>query len=385
MDHALHPDTQALLLLCSPLEEAEPPELLRPRELAALLAALATQGLRPGDLLAPEGMEQVALAAGLETARLHLLVERGLALALAVERWTGAGLWVLSCCDDDYPARYRDRLASQAPPLLYGAGDRGLLAAGGLAVVGSRQTPEATLAFAGQVGERCAAEGLSVISGGAKGVDAAAMQGCLEAGGRAVGICADTLARRAVAGECRDLIEDGRLALLSPFVPRAGFSVGQAMARNKLIYALADWALVVDAAAGQGGTWSGATENLEQRWTPLFVYRNGLSEGNEGLLKMGALPFDAADLGADTPLADLLATRACRQSSPPSADDLLHRLLGELAELRSPADLAQRLGLPLGRVRAVLEQALARGLVTKQKKPVRYLRTDPTDTQLPMF
>jgi predicted Rossmann fold nucleotide-binding protein DprA/Smf involved in DNA uptake len=53
------------------------------------------------------------------------------------------------------------------------------------------------------------------------------------------------------------------------------------MERNKLIYALADWAIVVASAAGQGGTWTGALENLKAGWAPLFV-RNGsdVPDGN---------------------------------------------------------------------------------------------------------
>ena len=157
-----------------------------------MLGALGAAGLHPGDLLDPE-----ALGASLPVAqeRLSSLLERGLALALAVERWASVGLWVLGVCDPEYPARYRDRLGMQAPPLLYGAGDPGLLSAGGLAVVGSRNVSDEGLAFAERVGARCAAEEVVVISGGAKGVDAAAMQGCFLAGGRTVGLLADSLAR----------------------------------------------------------------------------------------------------------------------------------------------------------------------------------------------
>ena len=75
--------------------------------------------------------------------RLSELLERG-ALALAVESWTNKGLWVLSRgSDDSYPMRLKGRgRRSQAPPVLYGAGDLSLLSGGGLAIVGSREASE---------------------------------------------------------------------------------------------------------------------------------------------------------------------------------------------------------------------------------------------------
>ncbi len=52
--------------------------------------------------------------------------------------------------------------------------------------------------------------------------------------------------------------------MISPYSPEAPFhSVGNAMARNKLIYCMADQALVVHSRR-EGGTWNGALENLEK-------------------------------------------------------------------------------------------------------------------------
>jgi predicted Rossmann fold nucleotide-binding protein DprA/Smf involved in DNA uptake len=59
----------------------------------------------------------------------------------------------------------------------------------------------------------------------------------------------------------------GDLVLITPFNPEAGFNVGHAMARNRYIYCLADAAVVVSSAAGKGGTWSGALEDIEAELT----------------------------------------------------------------------------------------------------------------------
>ena len=102
-----------------------------------------------------------------------------------------------------------------------------------------------------------------MISGGAKGVDAAAMNGAVEAGGAVIGVLADSLERRARSVALRNLVQDERVVLLSPNGSDVPFSVGLAMGRNRLIYCLADLAVVVSASEGEGGTWAGATEALK--------------------------------------------------------------------------------------------------------------------------
>lgn len=235
--------------------------------------------------------------------RLRVLLQRGAALALACERWLQMGLWIISPYDKTYPVRLRERLAEKSSPLLFGAGNPALLNDGGIAVVGSRNADEAAQAFAVKVGERAAAQGVPLISGGARGVDAASMRGAIEHGGHVVGVLAHNLAREAVSPENREFIQDNRLALLTPVSPEAPFHAGYAMARNKYIYALADYAVVVSSDYGSGGTWSGAQEDLKHEWCPLFV-RDGedLPEGNRRLMKRGAIPLSRSVLDSGTDL-----------------------------------------------------------------------------------
>src|SRR6202008_231552 len=112
----------------------------------------------------------------------------------------------------------------------------------------------------------------TIISGGARGIDQSAMSGVLEAGGTAAGVLADGLERSALNRDHRSYLRDRQLVLLSPYDPQAGFNIGNAMQRNKLIYALADAALVIQADHGKGGTWAGATEQLDKlRLVPIYV------------------------------------------------------------------------------------------------------------------
>ncbi len=60
---------------------------------------------------------------------------------------------------------------------------------------------------------------------------------------------------------------------------------------NRYIYALADYAVVVDSAEREGGTWAGAIEDLRHEWTPLYVRDPGDKPGNRALIAKGARSF----------------------------------------------------------------------------------------------
>ena len=103
-------------------------------------------------------------------------------LSLAVETWQSAGVWVTSRHEMDYPERLH-RLKQNAPPLLYGCGEKKLLSRGGLAIVGSRDVDAAGEEFTKRAAASAAREEIQVVSGGARGVDQLAMLAALEAGG----------------------------------------------------------------------------------------------------------------------------------------------------------------------------------------------------------
>ena len=210
-----------------------------------------------------------------------------------MERWRARAIWVVTRADPGYPQRLKSRLRHNAPPVLYGCGDPNGLNDGGLAVVGSRKVNDDVLRYAKGIGRLAAEAHTAIVSGGARGVDQAAMRGALEAGGRSVGILANGLERAALSRENRPALLDGRLLLVSPYDPAARFVVGHAMQRNKLIYALSDAALVVNSDHGHGGTWAGATEQLGKlRFVPVYVRCSGeRSAGLEALVERGAEPW----------------------------------------------------------------------------------------------
>ncbi|MFI4997562.1 MAG: DNA-processing protein DprA, partial [Hyphomicrobiales bacterium] len=162
-----------------------------------------------------------------------------------------------------------------------------------LAVVGSRNAQDILIAYATNVGRLAANAGRTLVSGGARGIDRAAMLGALEEGGKVIGVLADGLEKGAMNREHRNMIIQGQMVLISPYDPGAGFNVGNAMQRNKLIYALADASLVVSSDFNKGGTWAGATEQLDKlRTAPVYVRSLAQnSAGIDALLKKGAIPW----------------------------------------------------------------------------------------------
>ena len=220
--------------------------------------------------------------------RLGALIRRGSALALAVEKWQRSGIWIMTRSDSDYPQLLKQRLKSISPPVLFGYGNRDSLDRGGLAVVGSRKANEQDIAYSRAIGAMAASKRVQVISGGARGVDEAAMLGALQNGGDVIGVISEGLIKACRSSKYREFLTNSNLVLVSPFYPEAGFSVGQAMYRNKFIYCLSNAGVVVHTET-KGGTWTGAMENLKKNWVPLWVKKSTVKgSGNEKVFQAGA-------------------------------------------------------------------------------------------------
>tara|TARA_R110001583_G_scaffold195118_1_gene369260 strand:- start:3765 stop:5168 length:1404 start_codon:yes stop_codon:yes gene_type:complete len=297
MTPTLSPNTQAILLLTAPLiagRGTSSSELLSPGQYKRLARHLREIQRQPADLVSPDAADLLrACQPVIDEARLQRLLGRGFLLSQVIERWQARAIWVVSRADTEYPRRLKARLREDAPAVLYGCGDMGLLESGGLAVVGSRHVDDSLIDYTMAVGRLAARSGRAIVSGGAKGIDQAAMRGALEAGGKVSGVLADSLEKTTMNREHRNLLLDGQLVLISPYDPSAGFNVGNAMQRNKLIYALSDASLVVSSDLNKGGTWAGAIEQLDKlKFVPVYVRSTGgSSPGLDALRSKGALPW----------------------------------------------------------------------------------------------
>jgi len=412
--------TQAVLLLTTYFGKPakDEPKPLSPVEWGRLAHWFKDHEVLPETLLRrdPEGVLAGWVDRTITPGRIRHLLDRAGALGLAAEKWARAGLWVMTRADPVYPARLKKRLKTDSPPVLFGCGRRSLLNLGGIAIVGSRHASEQDLAFTSRLGGEVAKQGLSVVSGGARGVDEAAMSGALEREGTAVGILADSLLRVATSAKYRKALMAKDLVLVSPFNPDAGFDVGNAMARNKYVYCLADAAIVIAASKERGGTWNGAVENLKKGWVPLWVKSHqDPASGNSELVKRGAQwlpdgepsalsvrdlmePEDQPDSGLPYILAlessvsdgsgeyrpesgsvDLPAADAGAPDGQRGYDFFLHRLKQLTAEAPATPEQLKSGDVSSTQLSDWLKRAVSEGHVRKLSRPVRYQREPQRD------
>lgn len=376
MTPVLSPNTQAILLLTAPLiagRGTASSDLLSPGEYKRLARHLREIQRQPSDLISPDAAEiLLACQPVIDESRLQRLLGRGFLLSQVVERWQARAIWVVSRADAEYPRRLKARLREDAPAVLYGCGDMSLLESGGLAVVGSRHVDDSLIDYTMAVGRVSAQAGRTLVSGGAKGIDQAAMRGALEAGGKVCGVLADSLEKTTMNREHRNLLLDGQLVLMSPYDPNAGFNVGHAMQRNKLIYALADASLVVSSDLNKGGTWAGAVEQLDKlKFVPVFVRVTGESStGLDGLRNKGALPWPNPQ---DVDSFEALFNVATPARTAPAQVGLM--LFSD--DVPSPADAKQATPVPL-------DAALPLKTETAPSIPVSVVSDEPAVEPLPV-
>jgi len=203
----------------------------------------------------------------------------------------------LTPLDPHYPSRLRG--APGAPASITVRGDP-LEADRVVAVVGSRECTATTERFARALARRLAADGITIASGGAVGIDTAAHLGALAAGGR-TWVVAPTGCERVFPEENAALFEAiarGPGAMLWPFAPsyshRSAFH-----ARNRILVALADAVVVVQAGDHSGALHAAACARRSGK--PLWVVPPppwasvGDLEGSRRLLEQGAHPLTSAD------------------------------------------------------------------------------------------
>jgi len=206
--------------------------------------------------------------------------------------------------------------------------------------------------------------------------------------------------------------------------------VGNAMQRNKLIYALADTSLVVRSDLNKGGTWTGAVEQLDKlKFVPVFIRSTGEScAGLDALRKKGALPWpnpqdvdsfeDVFNVVMPTPRASPQVGFALFSNEEPTSDDTKSTVpvprdaaqtpqagiepaapIDEAQESSQPesppaelllaavrkaihqllntpmkdTEVAAALDVSNAQAKAWLQRLVEEGVLEKEKKPVRYV------------
>lgn len=282
-------------------------------------------------------------------------------IALTLDWAQQAGNHVLTFADDSYPQSLLS--ISDPPPVLYAKGRVDLLARPAIAIVGSRSATLQGLQNAERFAQSLSGAGLTVISGLALGIDAAAHEGALSQSSTA----GSTIA---VTGTGLDLVYPAkhrelahRIAthgcLISEYPLRTPGIASNFPRRNRLISGLAQGVLVVEAAA-QSGSLITARSALEQGREVFAIpgsIHSPLAKGCHQLIRQGAkLVESAQDI-----LEELRWQNPAPQSSQTAPAAPIHDS-AELAHLFETAghdpvsvdELAQRSGLPVHQVQSGL-------------------------------
>ena len=250
------------------------------------LRALESAG---GDIrLAVERVASAALgAAAIDRARTDAQLD---------QQWLNdTGACVLSIRDPRYPPLLQ-RLAG-APFLLFVRGDADALWTPQLAIVGSRQGTAGGLATARDFAATFVSRGFAVVSGLAAGIDAAAHQGAIDAGGTTVAVLGTGLDRIYPARNA-DLARAIALhgALVTEFPPRTPARKENFPRRNRVISGLSLGTLVVEASLGSGSliTARVAAEQGREVFAIPGSIHNPLAKGCHQLIRDGVKLVETA-------------------------------------------------------------------------------------------
>lgn len=292
---ALSDDAKAVIALATRLGDSGRPSL-SPTRWHRFAMALAEADLVPADVFSP-GFDPAlpGVPDDIAAAVRDLLADAASATVAAADL-ENKGIWTLTIADDDYPAVLFERLGRLAPPVIFGVGSSDLLAKRGIAIVGSRNVTEDGAAAAADIARAAVEAGYTVVSGGARGVDQLAMNAAFTAGGRVLGVLADSLQARIRKPDILQALDSGNTTLITQQSPSVGFTPGAAMGRNKLIYAMSHVTVVVASDLDSGGTWSGATEALKANNGVVAAWRGpGEGPGNGRLVDLGAVAVHSVD------------------------------------------------------------------------------------------
>ncbi len=207
--------------------------------------------------------------------------------AFIAESLLNEGYELIPIISPEYSNTLKENLKDKySPPLLYIKGDKQILQEKSIAIVGSRDASQISLNFADNIAKRASKENKVVVSGFAKGVDKQALDSILKYNGQSIIVLPQGIATfdSGFRTYYKPLI-GGKLLVLSVFPPKATWNKGYAMARNPIIYGLANEIYVAESSE-KGGTWSGAVDGLK-KGRNIYIRISSEEENNANRLLIG--------------------------------------------------------------------------------------------------
>ena len=198
--------------------------------------------------------------------------------------------------DAGYPVRLKE--LGDAPKKIYYRGDVSLLGNRCVAVVGSRKYSENGRKTAFDVSKAAAAAGLTVVSGMARGIDTAAHEGALAAGGKTIAVLGTgvDICYPAANRQLKERIEHEGLVIseLAPGIPASRATFPR---RNRIISGISEAVVVCEAGLNSGALITAGLAEEQGRYVyavPSGIY-NKCALGSNMLIRDGAMPLVVID------------------------------------------------------------------------------------------
>jgi DNA processing protein len=333
------------------------------------IGAVRMQGLVAhfGDLESAWRADPVHLAeAGLGAKVIERVVQarEGVDLDQVWEKIESQGITILTWQDGAYPARLKE--IDQPPPVLYVRGEYLPDDLFAVAIVGTRRVTPYGRQITEEIASFLAANGITVISGLARGVDVIAHQSSLRAGGRTIAVLGSGV-DKIYPPEHRALAEQmmERGGIISDYAPGTPPDASNFPPRNRIISGLSLAVVVVEA-----GETSGALITAEfaaEQGREVFAVPGSIlapqSKGTNKLIQRGALPLlNASDLMQALDLTRVGEQKSARKILP--ADEVEARLWNLLGNEPLHVDeIRNQAALPIEKVSAALALMELKGLV----------------------
>lgn len=225
-----------------------------------------------------------------EAYRIFTLLNRSVQLTYGLEGFMKDNIEVVTLYDDDYPRRISNKMKQAAPPFFYRCGSKEKLTSPAIAILGIsgvKTTNEVREGIEALV-RKAIDMGYAIITGGELGVSRVVAGLVMEMGGSLIDVLGGNMQEHVQFEGISDMIAEGRAVVLSLEHPEAMFTVSHAIARNKLLFSLADAAFIFNTDGKRGET--DALQNHYCDW----IYAWGGYPANRNLISRGAIPI--ADL-----------------------------------------------------------------------------------------
>lgn len=291
-------------------------------------------------------------------------VRSGVNLEKVWERMQAQGINCLTWEDANYPRHLKD--IDQPPPVIYVRGELIPEDEWAVAIVGTRKNTSYGRQVTEDIARFLAQNGVTIVSGLARGIDAIAHQAALKAGGRSIAVLGSGV-DHIYPPEHRHLAEEmiAHGALISDYAPGTSPDGGNFPPRNRIISGLSLAVVVVEAGITSGALIT-ATFAAEQGRDVFAVPGSILAQQSKGtnrLIRDGAQPLlEAEEILEALNLTQITEHRTARQTLPTDPTEML--IFGVLGSEPVHVDeVRQQTNLPIEQVSATLAMMELKGLI----------------------